>query len=75
MKLDSGGTYYDVLALTGPEATWIAQDVTINGVNLGLTYLKQFAALMQEKSKDFDVGLQTWQRELQSSIVKAIEEM
>jgi phospholipid transport system substrate-binding protein len=68
MAPDSGGHYEAVFALAGDGDSWAAQNLTLNGVNLGLTYRNQFAALMQENGEDFDATLAAWQRELKTVV-------
>ena len=64
MEPDSGGRYEAVFALAATDESWVAQNLTLNGVNLGLTYRNQFAALMEENSDDFSATLEAWSREV-----------
>lgn len=61
MLPDSGGRYEAVFSLAKLNGSWRAQNLTLNGVNLGLTYRNQFAALMIENSNQFDAVLLAWQ--------------
>ena len=67
MEPDSGGRYEAVFALAATDESWIAQNLTLNGVNLGLTYRNQFAALMEENANDFGATLEAWSREINSA--------
>tara|TARA_R110002110_G_scaffold122488_1_gene298762 strand:- start:2435 stop:3013 length:579 start_codon:yes stop_codon:yes gene_type:complete len=61
MLPDSGGRYEAVFSLAKLNGSWRAQNMKLNGVNLGLTYRNQFAALMSENSNQFDAVLVAWQ--------------
>lgn len=43
-----------------PESDWKLQNVTINGINLGLTFRNQFSESMQTNHNDIDKVIASW---------------
>src|SRR6056297_507667 len=68
IKPDSGGRYDAVFSLSRSVGGWHAQNLTLNGVNLGLTYRNQFAALMEENANNFEAALADWKREINDGL-------
>ncbi|MEQ8689975.1 MAG: ABC transporter substrate-binding protein, partial [Pseudomonadales bacterium] len=68
IKPDSGGRYEAVFSLARSVGGWQAQNLTLNGVNLGLTYRNQFAALMEENANNFEAALADWKREINDGL-------
>lgn len=60
----AGGRYDAVASLGMAQGSWLVQNLTLNGVNLGLTYRNQFASLMEEADNNFTLALQAWSREM-----------
>lgn len=61
-----GGRYDAVVSLGAAQDNWLVQNLTLNGVNLGLTYRNQFASLMEENGNNFASALEAWSREMRS---------
>ena len=42
------------------QGDWMVENVIVNGINIGITYRKQFARLMKVNKKDIDLVISDW---------------
>lgn len=67
------GTVYPILysMRKGKDQKWRITNVTVNGINLGLTFRNQFDSAMQAHNRDFDYVIDNW---LKSETAAAVNE-
>lgn len=67
------GTVYPIIYAMrkGKDDLWRITNVTVNGINLGLTFRNQFDSAMQAHNRDFDYVIDNWLTSDASNAVKA----
>lgn len=65
------GTVYPIIysMRKGKDNIWRITNVTVNGINLGLTFRNQFDSAMQAHNRDFDYVIENWLKNESSSVV------
>lgn len=51
------------------EGQWLINNVTVNGINLGLTFRNQFDSAMQAHNRDFNYVIENWLKSESASVV------
>lgn len=66
------GTVYPILysMRKGKDKQWRITNVTVNGINLGLTFRNQFDSAMQAHNRDVDYVIDNWLKSDTASVVK-----
>lgn len=65
LKAASGATYPILYSMVQGEAGgWLVENVTINGVNIGLTFRNQFAHSVRSNQGDLDATIEGWSAEI-----------
>lgn len=62
----ASGTTYPILysMVQGQDARWLVENVTVNGVNIGLTFRNQFAHSVRSNQGDLDATINGWSAEI-----------
>lgn len=65
LRAPSGATYPILYSMVrGQDSGWLVENVTINGVNIGLTFRNQFAHSVRSNQGDIDAAINGWSSEL-----------
>lgn len=65
LRAASGATYPILYSMVqGENAGWLVENVTINGVNIGLTFRNQFAHSVRSNQGDLDATIDGWSAEI-----------
>ncbi|MFG1490532.1 ABC transporter substrate-binding protein, partial [Oceanospirillum sp. HFRX-1_2] len=65
------GTVYPIIysMRKGKDEQWRITNVTVNGINLGLTFRNQFDSAMQAHNRDFDYVIENWLKSESASVI------
>jgi len=65
------GTVYPIIYAMrkGKDNQWRITNVTVNGINLGLTFRNQFDSAMQAHNRNFDYVIENWLKSESASVV------
>lgn len=65
------GTVYPIIysMRKGKDSQWRITNVTVNGINLGLTFRNQFDSAMQAHNRDFDYVIENWLKSETASVI------
>jgi len=65
------GTVYPIIysMRKGKDNQWRITNVTVNGINLGLTFRNQFDSAMQAHNRDFDYVIENWLKSESASVI------
>ncbi|OOV86491.1 MlaC/ttg2D family ABC transporter substrate-binding protein [Oceanospirillum linum] len=65
------GTVYPIIysMRKGNDGLWRITNVTVNGINLGLTFRNQFDSAMQAHNRDFDYVIENWLKSDSASVI------
>lgn len=65
------GTVYPIIysMRKGKDEQWRITNVTVNGINLGLTFRNQFDSAMQAHNRDFDYVIENWLKGESASVI------
>ena len=65
------GTVYPIIysMRKGKDNQWRITNVTVNGINLGLTFRNQFDSAMQAHNRNFDYVIENWLKSESASVV------
>ena len=65
------GTVYPIIysMRKGKDGLWRITNVTVNGINLGLTFRNQFDSAMQAHDRNFDYVIENWLKSESASVI------
>lgn len=65
------GTVYPIIysMRKGKDGQWRITNVTVNGINLGLTFRNQFDSAMQAHDRNFDYVIENWLKSESASVI------
>ena len=65
------GTVYPIIysMRKGKDGHWRITNVTVNGINLGLTFRNQFDSAMQAHDRNFDYVIENWLKSESASVI------
>lgn len=65
LRAASGATYPILYSMVqGEDSGWLVENVTINGVNIGLTFRNQFSHSVRSNQGDIEAAIKGWSAEI-----------